>query len=124
MSKIAVDKENMKLGKIIRIDMLPGKTIKKNIPYVMIVVQKRFQKKLVVPIDAKKVIKIEGIYVWFNITKAEFNEVIKRIKKIKIEREMYTGSIAGKDSSNRIWIGYDPSGLSYKRKKKIKRVFL
>ena len=68
VSKIAVDKDSIKLGKIIRIDELLGKTIKKYKPYAMIFVKKRFRKKgVVVPIDVERIIKVGGQYVIFDI---------------------------------------------------------
>ena len=118
ISKIAADKDSVKLGKIIRIDILPGKTIKKDIPYVMIAHPKRSMKNVVIPVEAERVIKVEGMYAWFDITKEEFDKEAKRIKNIKVEREIYTGTLAGRDSSNRFWVGIDPSGLSHKRKER------
>lgn len=115
VSKIAVDKENIKLGKIIRIDQLPGKTIKKDIPYAMILVKKRFQKKFVVPIEAKKVIKIEGTFAQFDLLKKDFDEIAERIKRLKEEREKYHGHLA----VTKTRVGYsDQSGLSAKARER------
>ena len=119
VGKIAADKENRKLGRISRIESLPGKTIKKNIPYVMIVVQKFLQKTVVVPIEAEKVIKVEGNYVWFSITKSKFTEEIKRIRMIIAERERSGGTRAALDSRAYI-AGIDHSRLSPKRKERRK----
>ncbi|HUU77298.1 MAG TPA: hypothetical protein VMX55_03065 [candidate division Zixibacteria bacterium] len=91
LGKIAADKESHKLGKIIRIERLLGKTIKKYKPYAMILVNRRFRKDLIVPIELEKVTKVEGIYAWFNITKDEFNTEVERISDTKIEREIYHG---------------------------------
>jgi len=63
IGKIAADKENKKLGRVNRIENLPGKTIKTTVPYAMIVVRKFLQKSVVVPIIAEKVTKVEGTYV-------------------------------------------------------------
>lgn len=117
VGKIAADKENEKLGRISRIESLPGKTIKKNIPYVMIVVQKFFRKTIVVPIKAEKATKVEGNYVLFSITKSEFTEEVKRIRMIIAERERSGGTHAALDS--RAYIGgIDHSRQSPKRKER------
>ncbi|NHJ32345.1 MAG: hypothetical protein FK732_05750 [Asgard group archaeon] len=94
ISKIAVDKENEKLGKIIRIDELIGKTIKKYIPYAMIQIKIGFRKKLVVPIEAKKAVKVEGAIVQFDLLKKDFDEIAERIRLSKEEREKYHGDLA------------------------------
>ncbi len=117
VGKIAADKKSKKLGRISRIESLPGKTIKKDVPYAMIVVQKFLQKTVVVPIEAEKVTKVEGNYVWFNITKSEFTEEVKRIRKILTERERSGGNHAALDS--RAYIsGIDHSRVSPKRKER------
>ncbi len=117
VSKMALDKFDNKLGRISRIERLSGKTIKKDIPYAMIAVQKFLQKTVVVPIEAEKVTKVEGNYVWFSITKSEFTEEVKRIRKILTEREMYAGTRAASDSSSYIY-GIDQSTLTQKRKER------
>ena len=117
ISKIAVDKENKKLGKIIRIDKLPGKTKKVDIPYAMIQVKKIFQKKLVVPIEVKKAVKVDDSLVYFDILKKDFNEIADRIKREKDIREKYHGSL----SVTLTRTGYqDQSGLSAKARERKK----
>lgn len=118
ISKIAADKDGYKLGKIIRIDKLPGKTIKKDIPYLMILVEKRFKKKIVVPIEAEKTIESKGSYVVLNITKEEFDEEAERIRKQKINRETFRGHTQYpiKGGPGNLFI--DVSNLSPKTKEK------
>ncbi len=120
IGKIAADKDNKKLGRICRIESLPGKTIKKTIPYAMIVVHKFLQKSVVVPIIAEKVTKVEGTYVWFDITKSEFTEELMRIGKISTEREIYTGTHRTPRERSLVTYGYDHSGQSKKSKERRK----
>ncbi|MBK5114957.1 MAG: hypothetical protein JJE41_15130 [Candidatus Heimdallarchaeota archaeon] len=120
VGKIASDKDSLKLGQIIRIDKLLGKTIKTYEPFVMILIRKFLRKDMVVPLEAKKVTKVEGIYAWFNVTKAEFDEEVKRIKKIKAERETYTGTIVEQTNRNRYYSIRDFTGLSHKSKERKK----
>jgi len=120
IGKIAADKENKKLGRISRIESLPGKTIKKSVPYAMIVVQKFLQKSVIVPIVAEKVTKVEGTYVWFDITKSEFTEEAKRIGKILTEREIYTGTHSSPSDRGLAIGGFDHSGKSSKSKERRK----
>lgn len=63
ISKIAADKDSKALGKIIRIDKLLGKTAKVYKPHIMILVERRFKKAIIVPINAEKFVKFEGQYV-------------------------------------------------------------
>ncbi|MGC9778365.1 MAG: hypothetical protein HZR80_03905 [Candidatus Heimdallarchaeota archaeon] len=117
IAKIAADKENNKLGKIIRIDKLPGKTIKRYKPYAMILVNKRFRKSIIVPIEADKVIKIEGTYAWFDILKEDFDAELKRIKETKIEREIYHGQLSTEPSKGAVR-SFDPYNLGHTRKER------
>ena len=89
ISKIAADKESKKMGKIIRIERLPGKTIKKLKPYAMIFVTKRFKKKLVFPLELDRITKIEGTYVWFDISTENFEKEVKRLREIQTEQDIY-----------------------------------
>ncbi|MHA1441923.1 MAG: hypothetical protein ACTSPK_08690 [Candidatus Heimdallarchaeota archaeon] len=91
VSKIAADKEGKKLGKIIGLDKMPGKTIKKMIPYLLIRFEKRFRKDVIVPIEAEKVLEAKGAYVWLDILKADFDVEVDRIRKTKLDRETYRG---------------------------------
>ena len=117
ISKIAADKESKKLGKIIRIERLPGKTIKKYKPNAMILVTKRFKKKIIIPLEVEKIIRIEGTYVWFDISIEEFEKEVKRLREIKTEQEIYpenTGMYQIKGLKHTI----DPYNLGHKRKER------
>ena len=119
ISKIAVDKENKTLGKIIRIDDLLGKTVKKYKPYAIILVKIRFRKKVVVPLDIEKVVKVGGQYAQFDISKEEFDEKVKTARLVEAERETYKGYQQFKQTrggSGNVMV--DISGLSHKSKER------
>ncbi len=117
VSKIAVDKDSITLGKIIRIDELLGKTIKKYKPYAMILVKKRFSRKgVVVPIDVEKIVKVGGQYTRFDISKEEFDEQVKTAKTIQFVRETYTGDTGVHRVKGVMGWAFDPTRLSRKGK--------
>lgn len=119
VSKIAVDKDSITLGKIIRIDELLGKTIKKYKPYAMILVKKRFKKKgVVVPIDVEKITKVGGQYTWFDISKEEFDERVKTAKSIQTQRETYSGNFGVHPTRLMGAIVFDPGNLKPKQKER------
>lgn len=89
ISKIALDKSGGKLGKIIRIDDLTGKTIKKYKPYAIIQVKQFLRREIHVPIDLEKVLIEQEGQVFFDISKEDFDEEIKRMKILRNERETY-----------------------------------
>ena len=119
ISKIAADKDGNKLGKIIRIDNLPGKTIKKMKPYLMILVKKRFRNETIVPIEAEKTIESKGSYVLLDMTKEEFEKELEIAKRMKLDRETYKGyQKFKKTKGGPISIGLDVSNLSHKSKER------
>ncbi|HUT81970.1 MAG TPA: hypothetical protein VMZ29_12275 [Candidatus Bathyarchaeia archaeon] len=118
ISRIAADKDSNKLGKIIRIDKLPGKTVKKYIPYAIILIRKPFKKDITVPIEAEKLLKLEGTYAWFDITKDEFDEEVKRLKEIKMERGIYHGDTGVYQSKGTGGFRFDPLNLGHERKER------
>ncbi|NHJ03753.1 MAG: hypothetical protein EAX90_02940 [Candidatus Heimdallarchaeota archaeon] len=99
VSKIANDKNNKKLGKITRIELMLGKTTKKNIPYALILFLRPLKKDIVL-IDAEKLIKFDTQYAWFDITKEEFDSEAKRVTQIRNEQEKYSGQIPQQKMSN------------------------
>lgn len=83
----------------------------------MILVTKRFKKKIVIPIEADKVTKIEGSYVWFDILKEEFDEEEKRVREIKTEREIYHGQLQINPTRS-AGMSFDPYNLGHTRKER------
>lgn len=118
ISRIAADKDSNKLGKIVRIESLIGKTIKKYKPFAIILVRKSFKKDVLVPVDAEKLIKVEGTYAWFNITKEDFDEEVKRLREIKTERDIYPGSVGVDRTSTGPVVDYLNLGHTRKERKR------
>ena len=119
VSKIAADRDGNKLGKIVGIDKMPGKTIKKIIPYLLIRFEKRFKKDVIVPIEAEKVVEVKGAYVWINISKEQFDQEVDRIRKTNLDRETYKGHQYFKQSRGGQGTIYpDVTGLSHKSKER------
>jgi len=93
ISKTASDKIGEKLGKIIRIEDLTGKTIKKYKPYAIVQVKQFLRREIQVPIDLEKVIEEQEGQVLFDISKEDFDAEIKRVKILRKERETYDGHV-------------------------------
>ena len=93
ISKMALDKESVMLGKIARIDRLPHLLTKKILPHIIIQVKIGFRKKVSVPIDSSKIIKINNENVWLNITKEEFERELDKQIQLFQERRMYKGFV-------------------------------
>lgn len=118
ISRIAADKDSNRLGKIVRIESLIGKTVKKYKPYAMILVRKYFKKDVLVPVDVDKLIKVEGTYAWFNITKVEFDKEVKRLREIKTERDIYPGDVVVTRTRRGPVVDYLNLGHSRKERKR------
>lgn len=89
VGKLAGDKDSQKLGKITGIEKLPRTSrVEKDSrddkleEHLIIHVHRLFKKDIGVPIDTKKVIKVEGNYVWLDLTKDEFKKIIKNGEEI------------------------------------------
>jgi hypothetical protein len=85
--KIAVSSDNRELGRIFRFEDLVGKTIKKLIPHVIIHVVRAFNDDINIAIEAGFFLKDEDNYAWFNITKKEFDQIVKIQRRIRNDRE-------------------------------------
>lgn len=88
VGKIAGDKFNQKLGKIIAIEMHPRETrqIKDNPEdkleeHLIILVHRFFKKDVGFIIDTNRILKVEGNFVWLDITKEQFNKALKTESK-------------------------------------------
>jgi len=120
ISKIAADKEGKKLGKVICIENLPGKTIKKLTPHLMILHFKRFKQDIVVPISAEQVLEAKGSYVLLSLSKDDFEKEVAQLRAQKDVREKYTGIVSNDPSrragSSRYRVDY--TNLSTKSKER------
>ncbi|MCK5045778.1 MAG: hypothetical protein KAS22_04310 [Candidatus Heimdallarchaeota archaeon] len=81
--RIAVDKNGGKLGKIIRIEHLPGKTVKKDVPYAIIHVIKALRREVKIPIELSKRLKVEEEFIWFDINKSDFDDEVRKQRAIQ-----------------------------------------
>ncbi len=118
ISRIAADKDSNMLGKIIRVEDLIGKTVKKFKPFVLVRVRKSFRKDIIVPIEAERLLKVEGGYAWFNITKKEFDEEVRRLREIKTERDIYPGDVGVSRTRSGPVVDYLNLGHSRKERKR------
>ena len=89
IGKLATSNDHALLGKIIRIDKLMGKTIKKLKSYAIIEVRRFLKKNLSVPIDVEKIIEITKERVTFDLTHREFDEERLKIERITLEKTQY-----------------------------------
>ena len=83
ISRIAADKSNKRIGRIIRIDNLPVEGSKNLAPHLIILVKKFLKKDHLIPIEVSKITKTEDNYVWLDITTEEFEEILKSAKDYK-----------------------------------------
>lgn len=121
IGKIAADKNSQKLGIIVRIEDLLGKTIKKKKPHALIRYERRFKKDVIVPIDLEKIVKSEKSYTWFDITKKEFEKEAKEAKGIletQTEREIYSGGASRTFSTRTVIDHMALSRVKKERKRK------
>ena len=89
VGKLAADKHSRKLGKIIGIRKLPRKSrlVKDGsedalVEHLIINVHRLFKNDIGIPVDNKKILKIEGNFVWLDLTQEDFKETIKEGKEI------------------------------------------
>lgn len=87
--KIAADKNSNKLGKIIRVEKIVGKTIKKLKPHAFILVHRIFKRDAIIPIETDLVTKIADQFVWFDISKEDFDKLVRDQRAVKETREIY-----------------------------------
>ena len=89
LGKKAVTKDSVYIGKVVRIEQMLGKIIKKNKPFAIIRVSRLFKKKIMVPIDMEKFLELKDSYARFDITHLEFDKEMKRIQRTVLVRESY-----------------------------------
>ena len=89
IGKKAFSEENELLGKITRIDKLPGKTIKKIKPYIIIQIRRFLNKNLHIPIDLDLLKEVSNGKVILKISKKDFDKEKERVERIMIERESF-----------------------------------
>ncbi len=85
--KIALSSDNKELGRIIRFDEKPGKTIKKLVPFVILQVIRPFKNDINIAIELDLFDRIEDRFAFFNITRKEFDQIVKIQRRILKDRD-------------------------------------
>ena len=91
IQKTAVDKNNKKLGTIVRIEQKPGKTVKTNVPHAIIRVRKFLKNDILIPIEISQLKKIVDNIAIFDIDKEEFDKEVKKQRLLREQQELYDG---------------------------------
>jgi hypothetical protein len=81
---VAADKENKKLGKIIKIEILENSKTKIKKPHALILVKSFFRKDVVIVMDLNKLLKADSYYAWFDILKKDFNQEVKETRALML----------------------------------------
>jgi hypothetical protein len=76
IGKSAADKNNKKLGKIVKIEKIQDKKTKIWKPYVLIHVKNFLRKDVIILVETSKVLKSDNYYVWFDLNKKEFDQEV------------------------------------------------
>ncbi len=82
ISKIAVDKHDRKLGKIIKIEQIPDKKTKINKPQALVLVKNFLRKDVVILVEIEKQIKVDDFHVWFDILKEDFDQEVRETRAL------------------------------------------
>lgn len=69
---VAADKENKKLGKIIKIEDIKDEKTKIPKSYALILVKNFLRSDVVVLMEISKLLKLDSYYAWFDILKKDF----------------------------------------------------
>lgn len=91
IGKIAKDEQERKLGTIVKIENITGKTIKKATPHVFIRVRKFMKDDVLVPVELEKIVTIKEDAVIFAMGKEAFEKEVAKIRVEKEQRELYNG---------------------------------
>ncbi|MHA1125589.1 MAG: hypothetical protein ACTSO7_07065 [Candidatus Heimdallarchaeota archaeon] len=91
IQKTAVDKNNKKLGTIVKLEQKLGKTTKINVPHAIIRVRKFLKNDLLIPIEKSKIIKIVDKSVIFDLHKEDFDKEVKKQRLLREQQELYDG---------------------------------
>jgi len=82
LGKTAADKNSKKLGKIIKIEDIQDKKTKISKKHVVILVKKFLRTDITVLVEAEKLIKSDYSYVWFDITKEDFEQEVRETRAL------------------------------------------
>lgn len=76
IGKIAADKKNQRLGKIIQIEKIQERKTKIWNSFVLIQVKNFLRKDVVILVEESKIIKSDDFHVWFDLNKEDFNQEV------------------------------------------------
>jgi len=91
VGKVIADRNSRKLGLCvdIRRSLISGASGDKPFITMMVKIERVLRDAIIVEVEAKKILKIEGIYAWIDTTKEEFNETIKNARKAKLAKKKH-----------------------------------
>ena len=80
--KIAADKNNRKLGKVIKLENIEDKKTKIAKPHLLVHVKQFLRRDVVIVVNAEKVLKSDYQYVWFDILKEDFDQEVRETRAL------------------------------------------
>ncbi len=89
VGKVIADRNSRKLGLCldIRRSLISGASGDKPFITMKVRIERVLRDSIIVQVEAKKILKIDGIYAWIDTTKEEFNETIKNAKKVELSKK-------------------------------------
>jgi len=81
---LAADKENKKLGKIIKVEDIEDKKTKIPKAYALILVKNFLRKDVVILIEISKLLKSDSYYAWFDLLKKDFEQEVKETRALML----------------------------------------
>ena len=82
VGKTAADKDNNKLGKIIKVERIQEKKSKIWKDHILIKVHNIFRKDVVILLEAEKLLKTEESYASFDIEKVDFDQEVRETRAL------------------------------------------
>jgi hypothetical protein len=82
VGKIAADKHNNKLGKIIKVDKIQDQKTKIWKDHILVKVHNIFRKDVVILLEAEKLLKTEETYANFDIEKEDFKQEVRETRAL------------------------------------------
>jgi len=89
VGKIIADRNSRKLGLCldIRRSLISGASGDEPFITMMVKIERVLRDSIIVEVEVKKILKIDGIYAWIDTTKEEFNETIRNARKAELRRK-------------------------------------
>ncbi len=89
IGKVIADKNSKKLGLCldIRRSLTSGAYRDEQVITMFVKIERPLRDPIIVEVEVKKILKIEGIYAWIDTTKEEFNAIIKKAKEVQLAKK-------------------------------------